>query len=64
MRRWGDVVTAEQHCPKAAALDFKMQRLHSPDVLYVSSFAKSVYYSFIHSLHAFQSEDQMRCNTS
>ena len=26
MRRWGDLVTAEQHYPKEAALDFKMHR--------------------------------------
>ena len=41
MRRWGDLVTAEQHCPKQAALDFKMQRLNSPNVLYVSDSAQS-----------------------
>lgn len=36
MRRWGDVVTAEQHCSSEAALDFKLQRLNSPNVLCVS----------------------------
>ena len=45
MRRWGDLVTAEQHCSSEAALDFKMQRLNSPNVLYVSSFAQSESYA-------------------
>ena len=45
MRRWGDLVTAEQHCSSEAALDFKMQRLNSPNVLYVSTFALSVSYA-------------------
>ena len=44
MRRWGGLVTAEQHCPSEAALDFKMQRLNSPNVLYVSASAQSVDY--------------------
>ena len=42
MRRWGDLVTADQHCSSEAALDFKMQRLNSPNVLCVSIFAQSV----------------------
>lgn len=37
MYRWRGVVAAEQHCPQEADLDFKLQRLNSPSVLYVSA---------------------------
>ena len=44
MRRRGNLVTAEQHCSSEAAVDIKMQRLNSPNVLCVSTSAQSCDY--------------------